>query len=128
MKTATTKGIKISVEPFYMSRESIPVRSQYAFAYRVTIENLSEKTVQLLRRHWFITDSNGVKREVEGEGVIGKQPILKPGESHQYSSWCPLMTGMGKMHGTFLMKKQSDDRLFKVVVPEFQFVAPFKFN
>jgi ApaG protein len=128
MEISITKGIKISVQSVYMPLESLPAQNSFYHAYKITIENLSQDTVQLLRRHWFISDSNGIKREVEGEGVIGQQPILNPGDSHAYSSWCPLMTDIGKMHGTFLMKKVTDDRLFKVTVPEFKLIPPFKTN
>ena len=128
METAITKGIKISVRAIYMPRESRPAQYSFYHAYRITIENLSSDTVQLLRRHWFIVDSNGSTREVEGEGVIGQQPVLQPGQSHEYSSWCPLMTDVGKMYGTFLMKRRLDNRLFKVVVPEFKLIPPFKLN
>ncbi len=126
MVTAITKGIKISViskfEGFARGNE------KYVFSYKIHIENNSNEIVQLLRRHWFIYDSNGAKREVEGEGVIGEQPILKPNEFHQYASWLPLMTEIGMMHGTFLMQRESDLSTFKVVVPEFQLIVPFKMN
>jgi ApaG protein len=128
MQIAITKGIKITVQSVYMPRKSRPAQNSFYHAYKIVIENLSQETVQLMRRHWFICDSNGIKREVEGEGVVGQQPILAPGESHEYSSWCPLMTDVGKMYGTFLMRKDIDNRLFKVVVPEFLLIPPFKNN
>ncbi len=87
METLTTQGIRISVEPFYLPHESIPIQHRYVFAYRVTILNQSPDTVQLLRRHWHIVESNGVRREVEGEGIVGLQPMLAPGESHQEVYW-----------------------------------------
>lgn len=128
METLTTKGIKISVKVRYQTSQSRPVHNQYVFAYQVTIENKSEDTVQLLRRHWYIFDSCGMRREVEGDGVIGKQPILRPGESHQYTSWCPLFSGFGKMHGTYLMQQQNDSSTFEVGVPVFHMIAPSKMN
>ncbi len=128
METATTKGIRITAEPVYLPKESRPAQHAYYHAYRITIENQSQETVQLLRRHWFIIDSNGLRREVEGEGVVGEQPIIEPGRAHQYSSWCPLMTDVGKMYGTFLMQRRSDNQLFKVIVPEFKLIPPFKNN
>ena len=128
METLTTKGIKISVETFYHEKHSRPTDHKFVFLYRITIENKSNTTVKLLRRHWYIFDSNGNIREVEGEGVIGKQPILRPGESHQYVSWSPLQSGMGKMYGYYLMNDQMKDKNFKVLVPEFKLVAPFKLN
>ena len=128
METLITKGIKISVVSKYQASQSRPVHNQYVFAYQITIENQSNHTVQLLRRHWYIFDASGMRREVEGDGVIGKQPILHPGESHQYTSWCPLFSGMGKMHGTYLMESQLDQSRFEVLVPEFQMIAPPKLN
>ncbi len=128
METLTTEGIRISVEPFYLPHESIPIQHRYVFAYRITIQNQSPETVQLLRRHWHIVESNGVKREVEGEGVVGLQPVLNPGESHQYTSWCPLMTDVGKMYGEFQMIRLPDEAKFDVAIPEFKLAPPFKMN
>ncbi len=128
METLITEGIKISVEPFYLPHESLPAKQKYVHAYRVIIENQSQHTVQLMSRHWHIIESSGLKREVEGEGVIGKQPVLSPGQSHQYTSWCPLMTDLGKMYGTYTMRRVPDGELFQVKVPEFQMVPPFKMN
>lgn len=128
METITTHGIQISVEPFYLPQESIPIQHRYVFAYRVTIQNRSAETVQLLRRHWHIVESNGVVREVEGEGVVGLQPVLAPGDNHQYTSWCPLMTDIGKMYGTFQMLRLSDENKFDVRIPEFKLAPPFKMN
>ena len=128
MVTLTTHGIKISVETFYQPTHSQPRRSKYIYAYRVTIDNCSEYTVQLLRRHWYIYDSNGQLKEVEGEGVIGEQPILQPGEQHQYTSWTSMTTSIGKMYGTYTMRRQVDKQLFQVDIPEFQLIAPYKLN
>ena len=128
METLTTAGITISVEPFYLPKESTPVQQRYVHAYRITIENKSSEVVQLLRRHWRILESNGILREVEGEGVVGLQPILEPGQSHQYTSWCPMMTDIGKMSGTFQMKNLDTEALFDVTVPQFKLVPPFKMN
>jgi len=127
METTTTNGIRISVETFYQAEHSRPLEQKFVFAYRITIENNSPETVQLLRRHWFIFDSNGLKREVEGEGVVGLQPVLDPNESHQYTSWCPLMTEIGKMNGAFLMQRSSG-AVFEARIPEFHLVAPQKRN
>ena len=82
METLITQGIKVSVLPSYQAAYSRPAQNRYIFAYHITIENQSTDTVQLLRRHWFIWDSNGTIREVEGEGVIGQQPVLDPGQKH----------------------------------------------
>lgn len=128
METLTTNGIKISVENYYQPNQSKPEQNQYVFAYNINIENKSTHTIQLLRRHWYIFDAIGERREVMGEGVIGKQPILKPGESHSYTSWCPLVSGIGKMHGTFSMIRLTDDARFEVEVPEFKMIEPPKLN
>ncbi len=128
METLTTKGIKISVETFYHEKHSNPVDQKFVFVYHITIENKSNTTVQLLRRHWYIFDSNGVIREVEGEGVIGKQPILKPGQAHQYVSWSQLQSEMGKMYGYYLMHDRIKKAEFKVPIPEFKLITPFKMN
>lgn len=126
MTTAITKGIKVSVEPKF---EGFSARlNKFVFSYTITIENKSNETVQLMRRHWFIFDSTGSKNEVEGEGVIGKQPTLAPNQSHSYSSWSPIYTEVGTMHGTFLMKRLSDNHLFQVTVPKFEFVTPYRLN
>lgn len=128
MEACITRDIKVSVEVFYQPFQSRPKAEQYVFAYRVHIENLGRETVQLLRRHWFIVDSNGKKREVEGVGVIGKMPVLQPGESHQYDSWCPLSTAIGKMYGSFQMIVSATEESFDVQIPEFSLIAPFKEN
>ena len=127
MATLTTNGITVSVETFYQDEHSRPLEQKFVFAYRITVENHSADTVQLLRRHWYIFDSNGMTREVEGEGVVGQQPVLQPTESHQYTSWCPLMTEMGKMYGTFLLEKE-DGSSFHARIPEFKLIAPQKMN
>src|SRR5579862_9151678 len=128
MITNITEGVKISVETFYQPDYSQPLNGEYMFAYRIIIENESEYTVKLLRRHWYIFDSNGALREVEGEGVIGQQPIIEPQQSHQYVSGCHLKTEMGKMHGTYLMERIIDGKFFYVNIPQFQLIAPFKLN
>lgn len=128
MDTQITQGVKISVETFYQPEYSNPINAEYMFAYQVTIENVSNNTVKLLRRKWYIYDSNGVVRQVEGEGVVGRQPVLKPGEQHQYLSGCNLRTEMGKMEGYYTMERQSDEQHFTVTIPEFQLIAPPKLN
>lgn len=128
MQTAITHNIRISVETMYQAMYSKPLLHEYVFAYRITIENKSDEAVQLLRRHWYIWDSNGILREVAGDGVIGEQPTIQPGGIHQYVSGCPLRTDIGKMHGTYQMCRLSDGALFDVLIPSFDLVAPFKMN
>jgi len=98
------------------------------FTYRITIENASDYTVQLLRRHWLIYDTDGTIREVEGEGVLGLQPVLEPGEAHEYVSGCNLRSGMGKMAGTYLVERIMDGRQLQITIPEFTLIAPFRLN
>ncbi len=128
LETIVTNGIKVSVETFYQEEHSNPIGMKYVFAYRITIENMSKHTVQLMRRHWYITEANGTTSEVEGEGVIGEKPILKSGELHQYVSWTHLSTEIGKMSGTYLFVRQKDGETFKAKIPEFQLTVPFKMN
>ncbi len=128
MEVLITQGIKISVTPKYEPQHSNPLDHKYLFSYHIVIENLSEYTVQLLRRHWHIQDSRGAVKEVQGNGVIGKQPILHPGQLHEYSSWCPLNAAIGRMHGTYLMMRMSDEKTFNVKIPAFDLVASFKYN
>ncbi|MEQ8809719.1 MAG: Co2+/Mg2+ efflux protein ApaG, partial [Imperialibacter sp.] len=90
--------------------------------------NCGDNTIQLLRRHWYIHDLNTQVREVEGEGVVGQQPILEPGETHQYVSGCNLRSGVGKMLGSYLMEKVLDGKKFQVKIPEFTMVVPYKLN
>jgi ApaG protein len=98
-----TQGIEVEVVPEFVPEESSPEASQYVFAYHITITNRGETEVQLMSRHWIITDGHGVVREVKGPGVVGEQPVLKPGDKHQYSSFCPLTTPTGNMRGSFQM-------------------------
>jgi len=128
MVTAITEGIKVTVETEYQPDYSSPRQFHYVFTYRITIENNSNYTIQLQRRHWFISDSNNVVKEVEGEGVVGQQPVLESGQSHQYVSGCNLKTGMGKMTGTFTMEKILDGKKFQVKIPEFILVVPYLLN
>ncbi|WP_242929363.1 Co2+/Mg2+ efflux protein ApaG [Pontibacter vulgaris] len=128
MDTKTTEGVKVTVTTNYLPDYSSPVQQHFVFAYKISIENNSEFTVKLLRRHWYIHDATGVVREVEGEGVVGQQPVLEPGESHEYVSGCNLKTGMGKMRGTYLMERMVDGKQFKVTIPEFVLIVPYKLN
>jgi ApaG protein len=128
MVTKITDGVKISVETIYQPEYSNPANEHFMFAYRVNIENLTENSVQLLNRHWQIFDSNGTKREVEGEGVVGQQPIIEPGNNHEYVSGCNLKTDMGSMKGSYEMKRIADGQKFRVNIPEFYLIAPYKLN
>lgn len=128
METLITNDIKITVEPRYEPEYSNALEPKFIFSYHITIENLGREEVQLLRRHWQIWDSNGIVREVEGEGVVGEQPILQPGEFYSYSSWCQFYTPIGKMQGTYLMIRLSDQQTFFVDIPPFSMMAPQVLN
>ncbi|MEP2772630.1 MAG: Co2+/Mg2+ efflux protein ApaG [Fulvivirga sp.] len=128
MVTEITKGIKVCVETEYQPSYSSPSQYHYVFTYKVTIENQSDNTIQLLRRHWHIHDAAFNPREVEGEGVVGQQPILEPGQYHKYVSGCNLKSGLGKMTGTYLIERIVDGQRFEVTIPEFSLIAPFKEN
>lgn len=121
-------GVKISVETFYQPEYSNPLNSEFMFAYKITIENNNDFPVKLLRRHWYIYDSDGSVREVEGEGVVGIQPIITPAASYQYISGCNLRSEMGKMLGTYLLENANNKNTFDVAIPAFEMQAPFKMN
>lgn len=128
MNSIITEGVQVSVETFYQPDYSNPVQSEYMFAYRITLENHNSFAVKLLRRHWEIFDSNGSHREVEGEGVVGIQPVIEPGESYQYVSGCNLRTEMGKMKGNYQMENCYNQRQFQVSIPSFEMIVPMKNN
>lgn len=128
MVSKISEGVTISVETFYQPDYSNPQSSEFMFAYRITIENNNSFPVKLLRRHWFIFDSDATHREVEGEGVIGNQPEINSGEKYQYISGCNLRTELGKMHGTYTMENVNNKKLFNVNIPAFEMTVPFKLN
>ncbi|MGA3045645.1 MAG: Co2+/Mg2+ efflux protein ApaG [Terracidiphilus sp.] len=121
--TAITKGIVVSVLPTYLEAQSSPATSQYFWAYRVIIENQGQETVQLLSRHWMITNARGELTEVKGAGVVGEQPVLKPGESYEYTSGAPLNTPSGMMGGAYQMESESGER-FDIEIPTFSLDSP----
>lgn len=128
MVTSLTNGITVSVKAQYLPHHSNPREQRFLFGYHVTIENGSMFTVQLLRRHWFITDGMGQVREVEGEGVVGEQPVLAPGEQFEYTSYCDLTTEIGKMSGHYLMVSQEDEVSFEAEIPEFKMASTSVLN
>lgn len=123
-----TEGIKITVESYYQPDYSNPANNEFMFAYRITIENSNAYPVQLLSRHWYIADSNGSKKEVEGEGVVGVQPKILPGEKYQYVSGCNLRSDMGTMAGTYTMLNLYTKQTFEVQIPQFKLLVPAKLN
>jgi ApaG protein len=124
-ETKTTEGITIRIASYYETASSRPLNQYFAFTYVVEIENTSSLEVQLLRRFWHIKDANLDVKEIEGSGVIGKQPIIKPGETYSYSSWCPLATPVGKMSGYYTMARLLDNTQFKAYIPEFPLIADY---
>ena len=120
--TATTESITVQARPVYLDGQSDMMARKFVFAYFIRIENNSREFVQLLRRHWHISHGNGRKEEVEGEGVVGKQPTLEPGGVHEYNSFCILETFEGSMEGTYLMRRANGE-LFEIVIPRFSMRA-----
>jgi ApaG protein len=116
--TTTTEGITISVKPVFLEEQSNPMMKKFVFTYHITIENHRYEKVQLMRRHWHIYHAGGRHEEVEGEGVVGKQPVILPGDHHEYNSFCILETFEGYMEGTYQMQR-GDGELFEVVIPRF---------
>jgi ApaG protein len=121
--TALTEGIRVTVESRYLAEHSDPDENRFAFAYFVTIANEDAARVQLRRRHWIITDGNGKVEEVEGPGVVGEQPVLERGQSHQYTSGAVLRTPVGTMEGTYEMHGPGG-RVFRAEIPRFSLRKP----
>lgn len=128
MNSKISGGVQVTAEPFYQPDQSNPLNQEFMFAYRITIENKNDFPVKLLRRHWYIFDSNGISREVEGEGVVGVQPVILPSSSYQYISGCSLNTEMGKMQGSYLLENLHNKQTFQVSIPSFNMIAPIKLN
>ena len=125
MYSATTKAIRVSVKPIFLDDQSTPSEDHYVWAYQVTIENIGGKTVQLLNRHWRITDAHGRMQEVKGEGVVGEQPRLRPGELFEYTSGTPLTTPSGLMMGSYEMEDEGGQR-FDIDIPAFSLDSPYQ--
>lgn len=128
MVSKISEGVKIMVSTFYQPAYSNPAGGEYMFGYKITMHNFNIYPIQLISRHWHIFDSNATERTVQGEGVIGTQPILKPNEDFEYISGCNLQTEIGKMYGTYLFKNLHNNKLFSVIIPQFDMVAPAKLN
>ena len=123
MYSETTRSITVTVKPFYLEDQSAPAESHYVWAYHVRIENRGRETVQLLNRHWKITDSQGRLQEVRGAGVVGEQPVLAPGEAFEYTSGTPLATPSGIMVGIYEMETRGGES-FLVRIPAFSLDSP----
>ena len=125
MYSATTKAIRVSVKPIFLDDQSTPSEDHYVWAYQVTIENTGGETVQLLNRHWRITDAHGRMQEIKGEGVVGEQPRLRPGELFEYTSGTPLTTPSGLMMGSYEMEGEGGQR-FDIDIPAFSLDSPYQ--
>jgi len=128
MVNQVTSGVRITVETGFEERYSDMESANFVFTYRITIENTNDFPVQLITRHWDIFDSNGELTTVDGEGVVGKQPILYPGEYYNYESACNLKTTIGRMSGYYNMVRITDNKKLRVEIPEFELAVPFMLN
>jgi ApaG protein len=125
MYTSTTRSIRVSVEPTFLDDQSSPTDDHYVWAYQVKIENDGSETVQLVNRHWCITDARGQMQEVQGEGVVGEQPTLQPGQAFEYTSGTPLGTPSGIMAGSYEMENTDGER-FEIEIPAFSLDSPYQ--
>lgn len=124
---AVTRGVRVEVESTYVAERSRPDDGEWFFAYTVRVTNDAERTVQLVSRHWIITDANGREQEVRGPGVVGEQPVLQPGESFEYTSGCPLTTPVGVMRGSYQMV-QPGGAGFDAEIAPFTLSQPYAMN
>ena len=127
MSDTTTRGIRVQVESFYDEDRSSPQESYYFFAYQVRISNEGAEKAQLISREWIITDANGEAQRVQGPGVVGEQPVLAPGEAFEYTSFCPLSTAVGTMHGSYHMVRP-DGSSFEAEIAPFSLAVPHAVN
>ena len=127
MSDTTTRGVRVEVRTAYVPERSSPAESQYFFAYRIRISNLGDETVQLLSRHWIISDGEGNTEHVRGPGVVGEQPVLEPGEAFEYTSFCPLRTPLGSMQGTYQMVTAGGSA-FEAEIAPFSLAVPTAIN
>jgi ApaG protein len=127
VSNALTNGIRVTVSTVYVPAQSSPKSRRYVFAYTVKIANEGEETAQLKSRHWIITDGNGKIEQVRGPGVVGEQPVLKPGEHFEYTSGCVLETPRGSMEGTYQMVRQNGSEFDATIAP-FALLLPYSLN
>lgn len=127
MSDTTTNGIRIQVKTQFLPDRSSPVDDQYVFAYHIKISNLGKEVAQLISRHWIITTADGETEEVQGSGVVGEQPVLSPGEQFEYTSFCPLKTNVGTMHGSYTMVTPAGE-VFQARIAPFTLAVPHALN
>lgn len=123
----TTSGIRVQVTTMYLADRSSPRERQFLFAYTIKISNIGDESAQLLSRHWIITDAEGEVQEVRGDGVVGEQPVIGPGMSYEYTSYCPLKTNVGTMQGSYMMVRPGGDR-FEARIAPFTLAVPHALN
>jgi ApaG protein len=123
----TTNGIRVQVRAMFLPEHSSPLHNEYRFAYHITITNVGTEVAQLMSRHWYITDADGRVEEVRGPGVVGSQPVLEPGEEFEYTSYCPLKTKVGTMHGTYQMVRPNGETFDATIAP-FTLAVPNALN
>jgi len=123
MSDTTTNGVRVEIKSMYVRERSSVEDDYYFFAYRVKISNVADAVVQLVSRHWVITDGDGHVEEVKGPGVVGEQPLLREGQSFEYTSFCPLSTPVGTMHGTYQMIGEEGEP-FDAVISPFSLAVP----
>ena len=128
MVSEITAGIEVSVDTVYQMAHSVPEQNVFVFAYRILISNHNSQTVQLLRRRWVITNGIGEVEVVQGDGVVGRQPIMYYGDTHEYVSGCQLLTPYGRMEGVYYFENKITGNLFEVKIPVFKLEAPFVLN
>jgi ApaG protein len=127
VSTSVTNGIKVEVESRFIPERSSAPEGQFFFAYRVRISNEGNATAQLVSRHWIITNADGEVQEVRGPGVVGEQPVLQPGDTFEYTSFCPLTTAVGTMHGSYTMATP-DGGTFEAEIAPFTLAVPHALN
>ena len=127
MSDTTTNGIRVQVSSQFLPDRSSPKEEQYVFAYHITVTNVGTDIAQLISRHWIITNADGETEEVQGPGVVGEQPLLKPGEHFEYTSFCHMKTNVGTMHGSYTMVTP-DGEAFQARIAPFTLAVPFALN
>lgn len=128
MVSQISGGVQVSVETFYKEGHSIPLERIFVFGYKITLHNSNPFPVKLISRHWKIVDSCGINQKVEGDGVVGVQPVLGFNKTYHYVSGCSLLSEMGKMSGAYIFEQVQQKKYFHVIIPAFQLIAPFKLN
>jgi len=127
MSDTVTRGVRVEVESQFEAERSSPGDGEFFFSYTVRISNVGDEVVQLVSRHWVITNANGEVEHVRGAGVVGEQPVLEPGEAFEYTSYCPLPTAVGTMHGEYEMRTPGGER-FAATIGPFSLAAPHALN